>query len=75
LRNIGKEKELIIQLHKEGKYITPYTKYKINLIGLPFKVAEIEIDNEKIEFDKINFEQNNFLLIDKEFNELHIVGE
>lgn len=75
LRNIGKEKELIIQLHKEGKYITPYTKYKINLIGLPFKVAEIEIDNEKIEFNKINFEQNNFLLIDKEFNELHIVGE
>ncbi|MGE8343756.1 MAG: glycoside hydrolase family 31 protein [Flavobacterium sp.] len=75
LRNIGKEKELIIQLHKEGKYITPYTKYKINLIGLPFKVAEIEIDNEKIEFDKINFDQNNFLLIDKEFNELHIVGE
>jgi alpha-glucosidase len=75
LRNIGKEKELIIQLHKEGKYITPYTKYKINLIGLPFKVVEIEIDNEKIEFDKIKFEQNNFLLIDKEFNELHIVGE
>lgn len=75
LRNIGKEKELIIQLHKEGKYITPYSKYKINLIGLPFKVAEIEIDNEKIEFDKINFEQNNFLLIDKEFNELHIIGE
>ena len=75
LRNIGKEKELIIQLHKKGKYITPYSKYKINLIGLPFKVAEIEIDNEKIEFDKINFEQNNFLLIDKEFNELHIVGE
>ncbi|MDP5198733.1 glycoside hydrolase family 31 protein [Flavobacterium sp. DG2-3] len=75
LRNIGKEKELIIQLHKEGKYITPYTKYKINLIGLPFKVSEIEIDNEKIEFDKISFEQNNFLIVDKEFNELHIVGE
>ncbi|MCM0667320.1 glycoside hydrolase family 31 protein [Flavobacterium tyrosinilyticum] len=75
LRNIGKEKELIIQLHKEGKYITPYSKYKISLIGLPFKVAEIEIDNEKIEFDKINFEQNNFLIIDKEFNELHIIGE
>ncbi len=75
LRNIGKEKELIIQLHKEGKYETPYSKYKINLIGLPFKVTEIEIDNEKIEFDKISFEQNNFLLVDKEFNELHIVGE
>jgi len=42
---------------------------------LPFKVSEIEIDNEKIEFDKINFEQNNFLIVEKEFNELHIVGE
>ncbi|WP_281233366.1 glycoside hydrolase family 31 protein [Flavobacterium gelatinilyticum] len=75
LRTIGKEKELIIQLHKEGKYDTPYSKYKINLIGLPFKVSEIEIDNEKIDFDKINFEVNNFLLVDKEFNELHIIGE
>ncbi|MBO9584521.1 MAG: glycoside hydrolase family 31 protein [Flavobacterium sp.] len=75
LRNIGKEKELIIQLHKEGKYETPYSKYKINLIGLPFKVKEIEIDNEIIEFDEISFEQNNFLIVDKEFNELHIIGE
>jgi len=74
-RNIGKEKEIIIQLHKEGKYDTPYTKYKINLIGLPFKVTEIEIDNEKVEFDKIDFELNNFLLVDKEFSELHIIGE
>ncbi|KQO21351.1 glycosyl hydrolase [Flavobacterium sp. Leaf82] len=74
-RTIGKEKELIVQLHKEGKYDTPYTKYKINLIGLPFKVAEIEIDNEKIEFDRINFEENGFLIVDKEFNELHIIGE
>ncbi|MCP2024868.1 alpha-glucosidase [Flavobacterium sp. HSC-32F16] len=75
LRSIGKEKELIIQLHKEGKYDTPYSKYKINLIGLPFQVSEIEIDNEKIEFDKIAFESNNFLIVDKEFNELHIIGE
>ncbi|QOG00835.1 glycoside hydrolase family 31 protein [Flavobacterium sp. MDT1-60] len=74
-RTIGKEKELIIQLHKEGKYDTPYRKYKINLIGLPFKVTEIEIDNEKVEFDKIAFEANHFLIVDKEFNELHIVGE
>lgn len=72
---IGKEKELIIQLHKEGKYDTPYSKYKINLIGLPFKVTEIEIDNEKIVFDKEGFELNHFLIVDKEFNELHIIGE
>ncbi|MFH7019178.1 glycoside hydrolase family 31 protein [Flavobacterium sp. FlaQc-47] len=74
-RTIGKEKELIVQLHKEGKFDTPYTKYKINLIGLPFKVTEIEIDNEKISFDRFSFEENNFLIVDKEFNELHIVGE
>ncbi|KQX00511.1 glycoside hydrolase family 31 protein [Flavobacterium sp. Root420] len=74
-RTIGKEKELIIQLHKEGKYDTPYSKYKINLIGLPFKVTEIEIDNENVAFDKIAFDENNFLIVDKEFNELHIIGE
>ena len=74
-RTIGKEKELIIQLHKEGKYDTPYSKYKINLIGLPFKVTEIEIDNEKVAFDTIAFEENHFLIVDKEFNELHIIGE
>jgi alpha-glucosidase len=32
-RVTGKEKELNIQLHKEGKYDTNYSKYKINLIG------------------------------------------
>jgi alpha-glucosidase len=74
-RTIGKEKELIVQLHKEGKYDTSYTKYKINLIGLPFKVTEIEIDNEIVAFDKIAFDENHFLLVDKEFNELHIIGE
>ena len=74
-RTIGKEKELIIQLHKEGKYDTPYSKYKINLIGLPFKVTQLEIDNEKVAFDKVAFANNHFLLIDKGFNELHIIGE
>ncbi|OXA97240.1 glycosyl hydrolase [Flavobacterium oncorhynchi] len=74
-RTIGKEKELIIQLHKEGKYDTPYSKYKINLIGLPFKVSEIEIDNEKIQFDKTAFEVNQFLIVEKGFSELHIIGE
>ncbi|CAD0006291.1 MULTISPECIES: glycoside hydrolase family 31 protein [Flavobacterium] len=74
-RTVGKEKEVIIQLYKEGKYETPYTKYKINFIGLPFKVTEIEIDNEKIEFNALDFETNHFLIVEKEFNELHIIGE
>jgi alpha-glucosidase len=71
----GKEKELIVQLHKEGKYDTNYSKYKINLIGLPFKVKKIEIDNVKIPLDKAEFEIQKFLIVDKEFTELHIIGE
>ncbi|HEY4619167.1 MAG TPA: glycoside hydrolase family 31 protein [Flavobacterium sp.] len=71
----GKEKELNIQLHKEGKYDTSYSKYKINLIGLPFKVKSIEIDNEEVSFDSVAFENNNYLIVDKEFNVLHITGE
>ncbi|MFQ3174943.1 MAG: alpha-glucosidase, partial [Flavobacterium sp.] len=71
----GKEKELHIQLHKEGKYDTPYSKYKINLIGLPFTVKSIIIDNEKVAFDIEALERDSYLIVDKEFNVLHISGE
>ncbi|CAM3086616.1 glycoside hydrolase family 31 protein [Flavobacterium frigoris] len=71
----GKEKELNIQLHKEGKYDTNYSKYKINLIGFPFKVKSIEIDNEEVLFDRVKFEEDNYLIVNKEFNVLHIIGE
>ncbi|MNE51984.1 hypothetical protein D3C80_1466380 [compost metagenome] len=74
-QSIGKEKDLIIQLHKEGKYDTNYSKYKINLIGLPFKIKRIEIDNEKFSFSKKVLELENHLIVDKEFTELHIIGE
>jgi alpha-glucosidase len=62
-------------LHKKGKFDTPYTKYKINLIGLPFKIKKIEIDNEAISFDKKTLEMDNSLIVNKEFTELHIIGE
>ncbi|OAB27775.1 alpha-glucosidase [Flavobacterium fryxellicola] len=71
----GKEKELIIQLHKEGKYDTNYSKYKINLIGLPFKVNTIEIDNVEVSFDRNTLEREGYLIVDKEFTSLHITGE
>jgi alpha-glucosidase len=74
-QTIGKRNELIIQLHKKGKFDTPYTKYKINLIGLPFKIKKIEIDNEAISFDKKTLEMDNSLIVNKEFTELHIIGE
>ncbi len=70
----GKETDLIIQQHKEGKFVTNYAKFKINLHGLPFKIKTIEIDNEVITFDKVAFDGKHTLTIDKEFSELHIIG-
>ena len=71
----GKENELIVQVHKEGKYDTNYSKYKINLIGLPFKVKTIQIDNVEVYFDKEHLENSNYLIVDKGFTILHIIGE
>jgi alpha-glucosidase len=70
----GKENELNIQQHKEGKYDTNYTKYKINFIGLPFEIKTIEIDNEEIVFDAKIFKEHQYLIVPKDFNVLHIIG-
>jgi alpha-glucosidase len=67
---VGKEKEFIMQLHKDGKFETNYTKFKINLFGLPFKISHIEVDKVKIDFDT----KADFVIIDKEFTELHVFG-
>jgi alpha-glucosidase len=73
-QSTGKAKELIVQLHKDGKFDTTYTKYRINVIGLPFKVKKIEVDNVEVAFDKKAFEKDKFLVVDKEFTELHFIG-
>ncbi|NNT72155.1 DUF4968 domain-containing protein [Flavobacterium sp. IMCC34852] len=70
----GKEKELIIQQHSEGTFETQYSKFKINLKGLPFKVKKVEVDNEKISLDKVHLNGDNSLIIDKDFTELHLIG-
>ncbi|WP_103068295.1 glycoside hydrolase family 31 protein [Aquimarina sediminis] len=71
----GKENEVIIQQHKNGSYITEYDFIKIELIGLPFKINEIEIDNVVVTFESASFDiENNTLLVPKNFTELHIVA-
>ena len=75
LRNFkltGKSNELIIQQHKSGKFTTSYNTFKLNLIGLPFKISKIEIDNVEILLKDIHFD-GDALIIDKEFTELHIM--
>ena len=69
----GKEDQLIIQQHKEGKYITPYSKFRIKIIGLPFEITAVEVDNVQISLDQLSF-KDNFLLVGKDFTELHLIG-
>jgi alpha-glucosidase len=38
-------------------------------------VKSIEIDNEEVLFDRVKFEEDNYLIVGKEFNVLHIIGE
>ncbi len=76
LRNfnlLGKEDSLTIQQYKSGKYITPYETFEINLIGLPFEIEKVEVDNVKIDLN-IHLKEN-VLVISKEFTELHIIGK
>ena len=72
---VGKKDELIIQQHKSGKFITEYKTFKLKLHGLPFKVSKIQIDNEEILFEKVKVNGDNTLIIDKDFTELHIIGD
>ena len=70
----GKEKEVIIQLHKEGKFETNYSDYKINLIGLPFRIKSIQLNNEHEDFNCDEINANGFLIVPKEFHVLHLMG-
>ena len=71
---LGKEKELIIQQHKTGKFITDYQTFKLKLHGLPFKISKIQIDNEEILFEEVKVNGDNTLIIDKDFTQLHIIS-
>ncbi len=71
----GKENEIIIQQHKSGSYITEYENMFIELIGLPFEIDTIEIDNVEVALDSVHFDsKKNTLVVPKGFTELHIVG-
>jgi alpha-glucosidase len=79
LRNFkfkGKEKEMIISQYKDGKYITEYETLRFNFIGLPFTIAYVEVDNIKIPLKELKYNKKTQTMdIDKNFNELHVVGK
>lgn len=71
----GKSDDLVIMHYKEGKYFTEYEKFRIKLIGLPFEVKKIQIDNEEVPLESVHFNDSCIITINKEFNELHIFGK
>ncbi|WGK64565.1 glycoside hydrolase family 31 protein [Croceiramulus getboli] len=75
LKAIGKKKEVIIQQHKQGKHETTYENFCIKLIGLPFKVKEIEVDNVIVDLKKLKYDaEARSFVVSKEFSEIHILG-
>ncbi|AXT59494.1 DUF4968 domain-containing protein [Aquimarina sp. AD10] len=78
LRNFsftGKENEIIIQQHKTGTYVTEYEVFKIEFIGLPFVIKEVEIDNVIVSLDSIQFnKKEQTIVVPKDFTELHIIA-
>ena len=71
----GKSNELIIQQHKEGKYITSYETFLLKFHGLPFKIKTVQLDNVEIPFSEIKLNGDNKMVIDKNFSQLHIIGD
>lgn len=67
----GKSNELIIKQHKKGKFVPDYTRFRINVHGLPFEISTIEIDKEIISLSDLHFEGRSFT-INHNFEEIHI---
>ena len=78
LRNFkftGRKKELIINQFKEGKFITAYTQFKIQIHGLPFEIGEIQVDNEIIPLKHLKINGTHSVIVDKNFSELHLIAQ
>ena len=71
----GRENDWIIQQHKRGDFETSYDTFRIHLIGLPFEIKEIELDNHQVSFKDVEFDPITCaLIIKKDFTELHLSG-
>lgn len=70
----GTDKSLVLTQFKDGKFDVPYQKYEVKLKGLPFRIKSIYIDNERANPETLAFD-NDTLIIDKDFTELHITAE
>jgi alpha-glucosidase len=71
----GKPKQLSIQQHKDGTFITSYKTFEFKFYGLPFEIDGIVIDNEKVNLNDIKKNGSHSIVVDKNFTTLHITGK
>lgn len=75
LRNLklrGTKDELIINQHKLGKFNTSYHSFRIHILGLPFEVNEVEIDNVTVSLNELEFDKESHTFkVTKDFSEIH----
>ncbi|MEL6484407.1 MAG: hypothetical protein AAFP96_06120, partial [Bacteroidota bacterium] len=60
---------------KDGEFITPYERMKMTFHGLPFKIHEVEVDNEVVDLKAIKLNGDNTIEVTKDFTELHLSGK
>ena len=71
----GKPNQLIIQQHKEGKFITSYENFKVRIHDLPFDISEIHLDNEIIPLEHLKLNGTHSMIVNKNFSQLLIKGK
>lgn len=71
----GKDKELIIQQHKEGSFVTTYEQFEVKFVGLPFQIGKIYVDNERVHLEAVFDEASQTLKLDKNFMSLHVYAK
>jgi alpha-glucosidase len=70
----GDESTLIIGQSVEGLYTPNYEMYSYNVIGLPFTVKSITIDDQEISDFSVNEAKELRFKSDKKFTEVRIIG-
>ncbi len=69
----GTKSKLTVRRHKQGEFEPEYTSYKMNVIGLPFEVTRIKVNNEDVSFDEVSFDGSS-LILPKDFNNMQLIG-
>jgi len=73
LKLYGKDQELNLNQHREGAFEVPFSRYCIELIGLPFTPSKIWIDTEEVSLTDVQFDPAAMtIMVDKDFHALVI---